>query len=155
MATKKVPRNRVRCVMVGDGAAGKTYAAIRYTTGVLANSYTPTVSDSWMGDTTVDGKIVQLELCDTPGQEDYDRNRITFYNKIDVALIVFSFARKDSLDNISVKWFPEIGSFLKGVPIVLAGMQKDRIEDVAKNDPLNSIDEEHVRQLIRDIKPVA
>lgn len=50
-----------------------------------------------------DGKIVELALWDTAGQEEYDRLRPLSYPESDVILIVFSIDFPTSLANVQDK----------------------------------------------------
>ena len=123
----------VKCVMVGDGCAGKTYAAEFYTTGIQPNHYIPTVFDNMTADITIGGQVVTLNIWDTAGQEEYDRLRTLSYEQTDVVLMAFNIGNPVSLRNISSKWIHEIREHMPGVPIVLCGMQKDRLENPSDN----------------------
>ncbi len=51
----------------------------------------------------VDGKITNLGLWDTAGQEDYDRLRPLSYPQTDVFLICFSIVSPASFENVKAK----------------------------------------------------
>ena len=65
--------------------------------------YVPTVFENYVTDIVVDGKVVELGLWDTAGQEDYDRLRPLSYPDANVILVCFSVDRPDSLLNVTEK----------------------------------------------------
>ena len=101
---------------------------------MLRNLFEIKFSDTYDVVVHVDEEPVTFEMCDTPGQDDFDTLRPLVYPNTDVFLLCFSVVSPSSFLNIKEKWIPEIkkskekGS--KPVPIILVGTQSDLRNDV-------------------------
>jgi Rho family, other len=69
----------------------------------MCKAYIPTVFENYVTQVPFDGKLVELALWDTAGQEEYDRLRPLSYPESDVILIVFSIDFPVSLGNVQDK----------------------------------------------------
>lgn len=134
----------VKCVVIGDGATGKTSMLISYTTNNFSNDYIPTVFDNYSTNVMVDGHAFNLGLWDTAGQAEYDRLRPLSYPQTDVFLLCFSVVSRASFDNVALKWAPEVNHHATGVPVVLVGTMADLREDRAALEKLRARNEKPI-----------
>eukprot|EP00300_Choanocystis_sp_HF-7_P017521 c19755_g1_i1.p1 GENE.c19755_g1_i1~~c19755_g1_i1.p1 ORF type:complete len:188 (-),score=56.22 c19755_g1_i1:173-736(-) len=119
--------NDIKCVVVGDGAVGKTCLLISYTCNKFMADYAPTVFDNYSANVLVDGKPCRLGLWDTAGQEDYDRLRPLSYPNTDVFLLCYAVNNRTSFENVKTMWAKELRHFIgkAPTPIVLVGTKAD------------------------------
>jgi len=125
----------LKCVVVGDGAVGKTSLLISYTRNAFPDDYVPTVFDNYNADVLFNGKPITLGLWDTAGQEDYDQLRPLSYPMTDVFLVCFSIISKTSFQNVEERWIPELKQHEPDTPIVLCGLKADLRDDPQTNSP--------------------
>jgi len=125
---------RVKLVVVGDGAVGKTSLLISYATNNFPTDYVPTVFENYTARKKRNDEIILLHLWDTAGQEEYDRLRPLSYPGADVVLLCFSTVSQASYDAIRDKWAPEVNHYIHEVPHILVGTKID-LREAQHPDP--------------------
>nr|XP_040144988.1 cell division control protein 42 homolog [Ictidomys tridecemlineatus] len=159
MGAEEIPRSAAKCVVVGDGAIGKTCFPISYTTKKFPSEYVPTLFDNYAVTVMIGGEPYTLGLFDTAGQKDYDRLRPLSYPQTDVFLVCFSVVSPSSFENVKEKWVPEITHHCPKTPFLLVRTRIDlrddpsTIEKLAKNKQ-KPITPETAEKLASDLKAV-
>lgn len=128
----------VKCGIVGDGTVGKSCLLMTYTMAGFVEHYVPTIFDNFsVIEEFDDGKLVNITLWDTAGQDDYALFRTkTCYKNTDVFLVCFSVVSPHSFQNVKQKWVPELQEHSPGTPILLVGTQTDLKDDQKTLDDL-------------------
>ncbi|XP_054854827.1 rho-related GTP-binding protein RhoU-like [Eublepharis macularius] len=120
----------LECVLLGDGAVGKTSLALSYSANGFPARYLPTALDRYSAVVEVDGAPLRLQLCDTAGQEEFDGLRRLCYPRAAVFLLCFSVVAPASFENVSARWAPELRRHCPATPVLLVGTQADLRHDV-------------------------
>ncbi|KAH8419730.1 hypothetical protein KR009_001990 [Drosophila setifemur] len=113
----------IKCVLVGDGAVGKTNLIMSYLENRFNPEHIPTASDIYNADVNVNESPVHLTLCDTAGQDTLDPLRELSYPDSDVFLLCFSVVKPDSFRAIKAKWAPKFAK--TKAALILVGTQAD------------------------------
>ncbi|KAM6462899.1 rho-related GTP-binding protein RhoQ isoform X2 [Python bivittatus] len=104
----------LKCVVIGDGAVGKTCLLMSYANDAFPEEYVPTVFDHYAVSVTVGGKQYLLGLYDTAGQ------------------------------NVKEEWVPELKEYAPNVPYLLVGTQIDLRDDPKTLARLNDMKEKPI-----------
>ncbi|GAA6029469.1 hypothetical protein JCM8097_003695 [Rhodosporidiobolus ruineniae] len=132
------PDVKVKLTCVGDGGVGKTCLLIVYSQKRFPEDYIPTVFENYVLNKPYNGKVVEMALWDTAGQEDYDRLRPLSYPETDVLFICFAVDFPVSLENVEDKWYPEVSHFCPSTPLILIGTKTDLRTDQRAIDLLRA-----------------
>lgn len=119
----------IKCVVVGDGAVGKTCMLMSYATNRFPTEYVPTVFDNYAVTVSIRGTSYQLGLFDTAGQEEYEGLRLLSYPGTHVFLLAFSVVMPDTMKNLESKWLPEVRQSTPTSAFLIVGTQIDLRED--------------------------
>lgn len=119
----------VQCVVLGEGAVGKSALTIRSIKGHFIDEYDPTIEDAYSKSITVDDKVFQLDVLDTAGQEEYSAMREMYLETGEAFVVVYAVNNRDSFEGIQDTFVPLIervkDAAAKDVPIVLVGNKCD------------------------------
>ena len=118
-----------KCVLIGDGATGKTSIMERFCHGTFSTSYLMTVGANFyseifeIGD---DGDKLKVIFWDIAGQQQFDVVRTQFYMGTMICMAVFDLTRYLTLTNLE-NWFNEMYNNLEesAIPTVIIGNKLD------------------------------
>lgn len=118
---------RIKCVLVGDGAVGKTCLFAVWINKKFPEGYVPTVMDNYAVMIEVKKQPVHLEVWDTAGQEDFQQIRQLSYPNTDVFVICYSTNSIGSFKNVWDFWLKEIQEMQ--TPFILCGTKSDLCDE--------------------------
>ncbi|XP_012537224.3 ras-related C3 botulinum toxin substrate 1 [Monomorium pharaonis] len=121
---------RIKVVLVGDGEVGKTSLVVSYSTNGFPGEYVPTAFDNYNVVVNVDGQPLNVQLCDTAGQDDFNPLRSLCYPETDVFLVCFSVVCPTSYNSVASRWINEVRKYCPNAPIILVGTKSDLRADV-------------------------
>ena len=137
---------RVKFVVVGDGAVGKTCMIMCYSKETFPTAYVPTLFDAHEGVSNYEGTQVKLDIWDTAGQQDLARMRPLSYPGTNCFVVCFSLVDRESFKNAQTIWRTELENLgPTGCPKLLVGLKADLrnefMEDETKIDMCISTEE--------------
>lgn len=115
-----------KLAMTGDTGVGKTSLLLRFANG----SFTDTPSETARVDKipcsiTIDGKIHNLDIWDTAGQEQYEGVTISYYRKVAGGIVVYDSTNEESFDDTE-QWIEDVKTYAdKTVKIILVANKCD------------------------------
>lgn len=124
----------VKCVVVGDGAVGKTSMLLSYTTRGYMSDYIPTIFDSFPVTMACEDETFKVTLVDTAGQETYDRIRTLTYYDADIFILCFSLVEPSSFENLSSRWLSELKHYRPQTPFMVVGTHLDIREEIIQKE---------------------
>ena len=96
---------RVKFIIIGDKTVGKSCIINQFIEKQFINEYIPTIgSDKIMKEIEIEGKILNLEIWDTVGQEQYSAVNKIFIKNAQIALIVYDITNRKSFENLN-NWY--------------------------------------------------
>jgi small GTP-binding protein len=115
-----------KAVLLGEGRVGKTSIGIKYTQGTFDPERPPTVKAGFYSkQVDTSGGVIELNLWDTAGQEEYHAVAPVYYKNAEAALLVYSVDNASSFDKMRT-WRQELHQLLGNqVKIFVVGNKID------------------------------
>ena len=117
----------IKCVVVGNSTVGKTSLLETFTIGKFPMTR-PIITDNISKNVMFDNQTINLNLWDTT-EYDFNRSRPLRYPGTDIFMICFSIADPSSLENVKLKWVPEVCHHCPGTKFILVGTKLDLRDD--------------------------
>ncbi|HUY00732.1 MAG TPA: Rab family GTPase [Candidatus Deferrimicrobium sp.] len=117
---------KLKCLLLGDAAVGKTSLIKQYIKGSFAKDYKMTIgTDIFTKDVVTDEHNITLSIWDIAGQERFKFFRQSFYRGASGAMVVFDLTRYPTFNPNVVNWLKELWGFTGRLPVVLIGNKLD------------------------------
>ena len=125
---------KVKLLLCGPAAVGKTSLIRRFIKGSFANEYKLTIGvDILTKDVTLsNGEVATLSIWDIGGQARFAFIRTTFYKGASGALLVFDLTRAETFTEVTAQWAQEIQKYCATVPYILIGNKADLLENIGR-----------------------
>lgn len=119
---------RIKIVLIGDSAVGKTSYMLRFKTGEFVKKYDPTIGVEvyTITFTTSHGTVI-CDVWDTAGQEKYGALGSGYYHNADAAICMFDVGAKITFKNIP-QWVRKFRNMCPNAPIVIVGNKVDILD---------------------------
>jgi len=95
-----LPKKSYKLALLGEGAVGKSAITCRYVFKKFLREYNCTIEDVFNHKTKIDGDIVELDILDTAGMEDFRMVRDANIKFRDGFIIVFDVTNRESFDKL-------------------------------------------------------
>eukprot|EP01100_Stratorugosa_tubuloviscum_P000120 TRINITY_DN1027_c0_g1_i1.p1 TRINITY_DN1027_c0_g1~~TRINITY_DN1027_c0_g1_i1.p1 ORF type:complete len:271 (-),score=131.41 TRINITY_DN1027_c0_g1_i1:62-874(-) len=119
----------LKCVVVGDGAVGKTATLVSFSTKNFVEDYSTTQNDCFFVNAIFQNQPITIQLCDTSAQDDPERRRLNYYNGANSFIVMYSVTSQYSLQNACELWVTELRRFAPEIPLILVGNKADLRKD--------------------------
>eukprot|EP01080_Neovahlkampfia_damariscottae_P011190 gene11190-4010_t len=97
--SKLIPRLKIS--IAGSGGVGKSAMTIQYISHEFREGfYDPTIEDSYQKQLLVSGKMYDLEILDTAGQEEFSSLREVYMRSSEGFILVFDITNQETFDDL-------------------------------------------------------
>jgi GTP-binding nuclear protein Ran len=117
--------SRIKVLLVGDGAVGKTTFVKRHRTGEYDKRYNSTmgVEVHPLKFHTNKGPVI-FNVWDAAGQEKFGGLRAGYYIQSEAAMVMFSHDSASTYNNVP-RWISDVRKVCENIPVVVIGNKSD------------------------------
>ena len=139
----------VKITLLGNSGVGKTCIIARYTKDEFKdNSYTTRGADYSQKPITVQDKVLNLDLWDTAGQEQYRSLGKHFYKDAFIVILVYDITNRESFEDLKNVWYNDLKKYgEKYTVLAIVGNKSDMFEEELVN-------EEEARKFAEEVSAV-
>ena len=140
--------NKIKLILVGEGAVGKTSIISQYMENKFSEEYVMTVgNDKIIKELEIENEKINLEIWDTPGQKEYNAVNKIFMKNAKIAIIVYSIIDKNSFNHLN-DWIENVKKVNKNNEVIIgiAANKSDLFEEqlVSKEEGENFAKEKNL-----------
>jgi small GTP-binding protein len=115
-----------KIVLVGDWAVGKTSLIDRFVLNSFSDKYVATIgSKVCKKELCVNGQFISLMIWDLLGQKGYSTVQSSALRAASGAVLVADMTRKETLENLTWYWVPQVMEHAGNIPMVFLGNKAD------------------------------
>lgn len=96
----QLPKKQYKLALLGEGAVGKSAITCRYVFKKFLRDYNCTIEDVYNHKAKIDGDIVELDILDTAGMEDFRMVRDANIKFRDGFILVFDVTNRESFERL-------------------------------------------------------
>eukprot|EP01013_Petalomonas_cantuscygni_P033353 TRINITY_DN60287_c0_g1_i1.p2 TRINITY_DN60287_c0_g1~~TRINITY_DN60287_c0_g1_i1.p2 ORF type:complete len:277 (+),score=54.68 TRINITY_DN60287_c0_g1_i1:113-832(+) len=126
--TGDAPAIELKCILVGDGATGKTTFVKKHLTGEFEKQYLPTVgADVVRLDFSTNYGKIRFNVWDTAGQEKLGCLRDGYYIGGNACIIFFDVTNRETYKHVT-NWYRDVVRVCDKIPMCLVGNKVDIVD---------------------------
>ena len=123
-------KSEYKVTTIGESGAGKTSILIRFNTGIFNDFSIPTIgSQNLYSTVTINDKVINLNLWDTAGQEQYSSLLPIYMKGSSATLFVFDISSHDRFEYLRRLYKSIIDEISPDTPKFLVGNKCDLVEN--------------------------
>ena len=127
---------KLKIIIIGEPAVGKTSLVKKFVSGQFANDYRASIGTNIFTKkiNLNSGINVKIHIWDIAGQERWISMRTIYYKGTDGVLIVADLTRKNTFEQIEKFWYPDLKKNNISSPIILLMNKSDLKREITEEE---------------------